>query len=128
MNINASTIGWGIGAFVWCIFMGVTAISIGFGALYPPMNRIAQPFVCPNGQMNYEQLVSNPLPGTTYVQAAWTCVDRVTDKKTDLDIFPPIDLFRDLLRAVALCGRCAHLVSSTKAECFVDPILFASAN
>lgn len=74
--------------FIWCLFMGVTAISIGFGALYPPMNRIAAPFVCANGEMRFEQTTSRPLPGTTYVLTAWYCVDGSTGRKTELDIFP----------------------------------------
>ncbi len=62
MKINGTII-WLL-VFIWSIFMGVTAVSYGLGALYPPLNKIAQPFVCPNGQMVFEEAVSNPLPGT----------------------------------------------------------------
>src|SRR5258706_355639 len=55
MKIKTSTIIWLSLVFIWCIFMGVTAISIGLGALFTPMNLIAKPFVCPNGQMTYDQ-------------------------------------------------------------------------
>ena len=54
MKITTSTIGWGIAAFVWSIFMGVTALSIGVGAAFPPANLIAKPFVCLNGQMTFD--------------------------------------------------------------------------
>jgi hypothetical protein len=60
---------------VFALFMGITAISLGVGAAYPPINTIAKPVVCPSGEMAYQRNVSNPLPGRTYVQAAWACVD-----------------------------------------------------
>jgi len=88
MKITAGLVGWGIAAFVWSIFMGVTAISIGVGAAYPPANFVAKPFVCPNGQMYFDQQVSNPLPGTTYTTITWYCTDPRSDSKTELDIFP----------------------------------------
>lgn len=60
---------------VFCLFMGVTAISMGVGAAYPPINRVAQPFVCPGGEMVSQQSVQHPLPGRTYLTASWTCVE-----------------------------------------------------
>jgi hypothetical protein len=53
-----------------------------------PLNLVAKPFVCPTGQMNYQQIVSNPLPGTTYTQSNWYCVDKQSEQKTELGIFP----------------------------------------
>src|SRR6185369_14812162 len=88
MKITPGQIGWAIAAFVWSIFMGVTAISIGVGAAYPPLNYVAKPFVCPGGQMIVDQQTSNPLPGTTYTTVTWYCVDARTGKKQELDIFP----------------------------------------
>ena len=88
MKITTGTIGLGIAVFVWSIFMGITAISIGIGALYPPANMIAKPFVCLNGQLTYEQHVSKPLPGTTYTTTTWYCVDARSGARTQLDIFP----------------------------------------
>ncbi len=73
MKIYGVTIGQLIMAFIWCIFMGVTAISIGFGAMYPPMNGIAKPFVCPNGELTFKQTVSHPTPGRTDTTAEWFC-------------------------------------------------------
>jgi hypothetical protein len=63
---------------VWCLFMGVTAISIGFGAAFPPLNQIAGPFVCPNGQMRVDSQTYRPSPGTTVTTLDWQCVDRRT--------------------------------------------------
>ena len=51
MKFGKSTIGSLIGVFVWSIFMGVTAISIGLGTLLPQINYIAKPLACPTGQL-----------------------------------------------------------------------------
>ena len=61
--------------FFFCLFMGVTAISMGIGAAYPPINRVAEPIVCPDGDMVSQQSVRNPMPGRTYLSASWTCVE-----------------------------------------------------
>ena len=60
---------------IFCVFMGITAVSLGFGALYPPLNSVARPLVCPDGEMQYQTSVINPLPDRTYIQADWTCQD-----------------------------------------------------
>lgn len=88
MKIQSGSIVGLIVAFVWTIFMGITAVGIGVGAAFPPINLVAKPFVCLNGSMRYEQATSNPLPGTTYTQTAWYCVDDRTGARTELDIFP----------------------------------------
>jgi hypothetical protein len=60
---------------VFCVFMGITAISLGVGAAWPPINNIAKPLVCPDGEMKYQRNISTPLPDTTYIEASYTCVD-----------------------------------------------------
>ena len=70
----------GSGAFnifglIFCVFMGYTGVSLGFGAAYPPLNLVAKPFVCSNGEMQYQQKSINPLPGRTYTMARWQCTD-----------------------------------------------------
>lgn len=85
MKFNQTTISGLIIGFFFSIFMGVTAISIGIGALYPPLNYIAKPLACPNGQLTFVQDVSNPMPGTTYTTAGWTCTDTQTGAQTPLD-------------------------------------------
>jgi hypothetical protein len=79
--------------FVWFIFMGVTAVSYGLGALYPPLNRIAEPFVCPNGRASVEEITSNPIPGTTITQLYWYCVDNTSGAKTPIENTFPIHLY-----------------------------------
>lgn len=85
MKFNQTTISGLVIGFFFSIFMGVTAISIGIGALYPPLNYIAKPLACPNGQLTFVQNVSNPVPGTTYTTAGWTCTDAQTGAQTPLD-------------------------------------------
>jgi len=59
--------------FLWSIFIGVAGISIGLGALYPPLNYVAKPFVCPNGQMTFEKQVDQATPNRTFYSADWYC-------------------------------------------------------
>ncbi len=82
---------------IFCLFMGITAISYGVGAAYPPINQIAQPFVCAGGKLNYQTIVSHPRPGKTYIQTSWTCVDSSGAKA-------PIDTFTIALYAGSLYG------------------------
>jgi hypothetical protein len=91
MKINTRPMIWLL-VFIWFIFMGVTAVSYGLGALYPPLNMIAQPFVCPNGQMSVEENTSNPMPGTTITQIYWYCVDGKSGAKTEM-VDAPIHLY-----------------------------------
>jgi hypothetical protein len=85
MKLNRNAL---ILTFVWCLFMGITAISIGFGAVFPSMNRIAKPFVCPRGEMQVESQNYYPSPGTTITTRTWYCVDVASGEKQELGIFP----------------------------------------
>jgi len=59
--------------FLWSLFIGIVGISIGLGALYPPINYIAKPLVCPNGQMTFEKHVNQATPNQTFYSADWYC-------------------------------------------------------
>lgn len=88
---------------VWCLFMGVTAISIGFGAAFPPLNQIAQPVVCPNGTMRVDEQTYRPSPGTTVTTMDWMCVDKKTGEAqpvNELSMF----LFNGLIYGFVLFG------------------------
>jgi hypothetical protein len=74
--------------FFWCWFMGITAISIGFGALFPSMNLVAKPFVCSNGSMDLDKQVYNPYPGKTVTTITWYCTDETSGVKKELGVFP----------------------------------------
>jgi hypothetical protein len=85
MKFNRVALFW---IFAWSIFMGVTAISIGFGALFPSMNRVAKPLVCPRGEMELETQVYRPYPGSTITTLTWYCIDQETGERTELGLFP----------------------------------------
>jgi hypothetical protein len=91
MKFNNRTIIWLL-VFICFIFMGITAVSYGLGALYPPLNKVAQPFVCPNGQMSVEKIISNPMPGTTITQSHWYCVEGKPGAQTKM-VDTPIHLY-----------------------------------
>jgi hypothetical protein len=85
MKFNRVALFW---IFIWSIFMGVTTISIGFGALFPSMNRITKPLVCPRGEMELETQVYRPYPGSTITTLTWYCADHETGERTELGLFP----------------------------------------
>ena len=85
MKLKASTV---IQTFLWCLFMGITVISIGLGAAIPSLNRIAKPFICPNGEMQLSTQEYNPSPVETITTLTWYCLDSETGAKTELGIFP----------------------------------------
>jgi hypothetical protein len=64
--------------------MGITAGSMGLGSVFPQLNLIARPFLCPNGQMSHVQHVSE-IGTATYWTADWFCVDEGSGVKTELD-------------------------------------------
>ncbi len=85
MKLKKSTLVW---TFLWSLFMGVTAISIGIGAAFPPLNYIAGPFVCPGGTMSVDEQGYNPSPGTTITTLTWYCTNGATGEKTELSMWP----------------------------------------
>jgi len=85
MNIKLSTLFW---TFVWSLFMGVTAICIGIGAAFPPLNYVARPFVCPNGTMSVRGDTYNVSPVETVTTLTWYCIDKSSGAKTELSMWP----------------------------------------
>lgn len=81
---TSSLITWLIVGFSFSIVMGITAGSRGFGSMFPQLNLIASPFVCPNGQMSYTQNVSE-VGSATYWSANWFCVDEQSGAKQELN-------------------------------------------
>ena len=105
MKINRNTILSVLGV---CIFLGITGISVGVGAIYTPLNLIAKPLVCPRGEMTPETRVYRPTPGETVTTVTWYCGDAQTGERTKLADLP-INLFAgtvygSLLFVVALAG------------------------
>ena len=87
MKIKTSTIIWLVLGFIWSWFMGITAVSMGFGSLFPDMNRIAKPFVCPGGQMVNSSELYQVSPVEEVTTLTWYCVDAQSGAKTELDPF-----------------------------------------
>ena len=87
MKINTSTIIWLIVGFIWSWFMGITAVSLGLGSLFPAINMVAKPFVCQGGQMvnNSQNYRVSPVENVTTL--TWYCVDIHSGAKTELNPF-----------------------------------------
>jgi hypothetical protein len=81
MKNNKATMLELITILCWSIFIGWVGISIGLGALYPPLNFVAKPFVCPNGQMTYQKQTTQATPNQTFFSAAWTCTQADTSSR-----------------------------------------------
>src|SRR5690349_4523346 len=75
MNNKTNSITGYIIGFLASIFFGVIVFSVGLGAVYPSINRIAKPFVCPGGELTFEKNVSQPMPGETYATIQWYCTE-----------------------------------------------------
>ncbi len=102
MNLTPRTIGLLI-LLVFCLFMGVTAISMGFGAIFPALNLVARPFVCPEGTMDNERQVHKPYPGKAVTTQNWYCIDEQTGEKTRLSLFP-ISMIAGFIYGLGLFG------------------------
>jgi len=88
---------------IWSLFMGVTAISIGFGAAFPALNQLAQPVVCPNGTMRVDEQTYRPSPGTTVTTMDWMCVDKKTGEAQPINEMSMF-LFNGLIYGFVLFG------------------------
>lgn len=85
-NSTSTTIRF-IVVFIWSWFMGITAVSIGFGTIFPIMNRVAKPFVCPGGQMELNSQNYQVSPVEHGTSLTWFCVDNYAETKTELNPF-----------------------------------------
>ena len=85
MKIKTSTIMWLTAGIIGSWFMGITAVSLGLGSLFPAINLVAQPFVCPGGQMvNHSQNYQvSPVENVTTL--TWDCVDSHSGAQTELN-------------------------------------------
>ena len=84
-KVKTSTLIIGILAIlVVSIFLGVTAGAMGMGSLYPQLNLVSRPVLCPNSQMTYDQNVSQ-VGSENYWRATWFCVDEQSGVRTELD-------------------------------------------
>jgi uncharacterized membrane protein len=70
---------------VLSLFIGFMLSTAG-AALYPPINKIATPFVCFGGKMDVEEQTFHPAPGETVTTQTWSCVDGKTGESHKLGI------------------------------------------
>ena len=52
--------------------IGIVGIARGLGSLYPELNLVAGPFVCPSDRLAYKQQ-SSQVGGATYWTVRWAC-------------------------------------------------------
>lgn len=81
---TSSLITWLIVVLIFSVFIGITGISMGLGSIYPQLNLVAKPFVCPSQQMSYAQNASE-IGSDTYWNATWFCKDEQSDNKTEIN-------------------------------------------
>jgi hypothetical protein len=73
-----------------CIFAGVVIIGIGIGAVYPPINYVASPLVCPNGTMTNTRERSTASRNRHGEAVSLFCVDDETSVKAEVYVFPTV--------------------------------------
>jgi hypothetical protein len=77
-------------SLLFCCFCGITIIAIGIGSVYPPINIISKPFVCPNGSLDFKTAKYRPSPGATVTTTTWVCTDAATGEAQVLNVFPMV--------------------------------------
>jgi hypothetical protein len=87
MKIKTSTIIWLILGIIGSWFMGITAVSMGLGSLFPAINLVAKPFVCPGGHMEINSQPYQVSPVEEVTTLTWYCVDIHSGTKTELNPF-----------------------------------------
>ncbi len=80
--------GWLVAGFVWCIFMGIMVVSIGLGSVFPGLDGIAGPFVCPGGKMAISSQQYTVSPVESGYTITWYCLNEKTGAKTELGFWP----------------------------------------
>ena len=73
---------------LWSLVMGVTFVSIGIGSLYPPLNDIAGPFVCPRGQIQVTSHAYTVSPVEHGYTLTYYCVDQQTGARAEMAFWP----------------------------------------
>jgi hypothetical protein len=101
-------IGLAVG-LAFSIIMGVTAGAIGLGSIYPQLNRIAEPLVCPGTTMSYSRRVSE-IGTATYYTAEWFCVDERTGARNRAGVEHHLPVCRSVLRSTVLCYTAGRFI------------------
>jgi hypothetical protein len=67
----------------FAIFIGFTAGARGLGSLFPQLNLVAKPFVCPDRPMSYTQHQTQ-IGSDTYWSPTWFCGAEQSGAKSEL--------------------------------------------
>jgi len=84
MKLKTSTVIW---VFLWSIFMGITVGSIGLGAMFPKLELLTGPVVCPRGKLDLKTQEYNPSPVETVTTFTWYCVDNTTGARQEVNMW-----------------------------------------
>jgi len=68
------------------MFCGIIIISIGFGAAFPVIDRVAAPFVCAGRELELEQQSYSYRPGEVTTTVTWYCTDEQTGAREDVSL------------------------------------------
>lgn len=83
--LKRSTLAIGLAvAFAFAIIIGITGGAMGLGSLFPRLNAIAQPFVCPGGQIEYTKQVTE-VGTASYHTARWFCRDHSSGDAREIE-------------------------------------------
>jgi hypothetical protein len=95
-------------------FCGFIVIAIGFGSIFPVINQVAAPIVCPNNTLKIVQDVTHYHPGETSWTATATCTDSATGKKKDVTFL--LQVVAGLFYSLFPLGGISLFVSRLKKE------------
>jgi hypothetical protein len=75
-------------AWLWVLgigfFCGLIMIAVALGAVFPKVNSIAAPIVCPKGVFEITQQTYSYRPGSTDTMTTDYCIDKATIERTDV--------------------------------------------
>jgi len=90
-----------IGAVVF-LFLGAMIVVIGGIAIHPPMMEVAQPLVCPAGEMEFLRHAYSYKPGQSGYQLFVYCRDRISEERdevTNAAVFGSMAIYAAILFA-----------------------------
>jgi hypothetical protein len=83
MKLNLTTALMLLGVSMFC---GIIIISIGFGAAFPVIDRVAAPFVCAGRELELEQQTYSYRPGEVTTTVTWYCTNEQTGAREDVSL------------------------------------------
>gem|GEM_PF-3498721 len=90
-----------IGAVVF-LFLGAMIVVIGGIVIHPPIMEVAQPLVCPAGEMEFLKHAYSYKPGQSGYQMFVYCRDRISEEQeevTNIAVFGSMAIYAAILFA-----------------------------